>query len=151
MMTAQQAGAKKRLSRLATALVCVAIALSGCSDADVHNRTLYRAMDACKKEVDRLATVARTRIPVIMVGFHDEDTVENGNTRAAALGCLLYEFDAPDDLYLQIARTNSAQGIRTAEWGEYRLVWEITNRYGLQAVFGQRGRPSGVTIQHRYP
>ena len=132
-------------------LLTVALVLSGCSEADAHNRTLYRAMDACKDEVNRLSTVARTRPPVIMIGFHDEDTVDNGNTRAAALGCLLYEFNAPDDLYYQIARTNSAQGNRVAEWGQYRLVWAITQRDGLQAVFGRRGIPSGVTVHHRYP
>ena len=132
-------------------LLTVALVLSGCSEADAHNRTQYRAMDACKDEVDRLSTVARKRPQVIMIGFHDEDTVDNGNTRAAALGCLLYEFDAPDDLYQQIAQTNSAQGNRVAEWGRHRLVWTITRRDGLQAVFGRRGIPSGVTVHHRYP
>ena len=150
-MTTQQTGAKKRQSHLATALVCAAIAVSGCSDADVHNRTLYRAMDACKKEVGRLATVARTRIPVIMVGYYDDDTTANGNARAAAVGCLLYQFGAPDELYFRIAQTNSAQGPQVAEWSSYRIAWGISRRDGFQAVIGRRGIPSGVTVNYRYP
>ena len=86
-----------------------------------------------------------------MIGFHDEDTIENGNRRAAALGCLLFQFDAPDDLYFQVARTNSAQGNRVAELGEYRLAWAMTRRDGLQAVIGRRGIPSDVTVNYGYP
>lgn len=144
---------RTRLASRQTAaiLLAVVVVLSGCSDGDVHNRTLYRAMDACKKEVDRFATVARTRTPTILIGYYDEDTIANGNARTAATGCLLNQFGAPNELYFRIAQTNSAQGPQVAEWSTYRIAWAISRRDGFQAVIGRRGIPSDVTVNYRYP
>lgn len=125
--------------------------LSGCSDADAHNRDLYRAMNVCKEEVEHLASVAKFLRPTLIVGYYDENTPENLIRRLQALSCLLTELEAPDELLDQLRQTNRAQGIRIAEWSDYRLVWDITRRDGFTAVIGRRGIRRDVPVHYQYP
>ena len=143
------------IRRLGAAFI-LALVASACDTGDGHNKSLSAALTECRSLVSNLDRVVHDDRQALLVrGKSPYNTyAEIAQRRTlveAASGCLLGRLNAPEELIVVVRDSERSDGMRVAEWGTFRVVWQESPANGLEVGIGRRGATPGETIDFEYP
>ena len=121
-----------------------------------HRQYLSAALGQCRESNPDITSVVRDDRQTLLVGGNGpyqtmSDIPERRKLVEQASSCLLTSLEAPDSLVALVHSTTRQDGLRTAEWSRFRLVWGDSPARGLEMAIGRRGVPLNVTIDYPYP
>jgi hypothetical protein len=137
-------------------IVMLALLISACTSSDGHNQRLSTALSQCRPLIAGLDRVVHDDRQVLFIGGKGSyatfaEITERRILVEAASTCILQRLDAPEDLIILVRDTTRSDGMRIAEWGTFRVVWQESRRSGLDVAIGRRGATTRDKIDIEYP